>query len=433
MSDNENFDYQSLKLNGIYQQNAAGDLMLRVKLPAGILSCIQATSLSALAVRFGGGLLHLTSRANVELHGLRLKQLPEVFRRLESVGLITRGACGGAVRGVTCGIEGPGSFARIQMLARRLQEHFTGNPRFEGLPKKFKISVENGYQGARHLCQDLAVVYLGREGERELCDVWVAGGLGRQPREAFLLANRVPVERLLPLIEGVVRVYHRHTPAGKRLKHLLADIGESEFRNLLAAETSGTAPCPLATALDDQFGEQIAPGSRGWIEVPAPAGQLRAEDLRQAAAVAGELGDGFLVVSREQNLLVSVGEGVDEERLRNALQEIGLLRTEPALKCRVCPGSHACIKGLVPTRDLASRLENILGEKGRHMSWAVSGCPNGCTQPQLADYGIIGTHKAVEGKEARYNLLRREGEGFGQVVQTGLSAEELLCALRNIG
>ncbi len=433
MSDSIDIDYKSLKINGVYQQNPAGDLMVRAKLPAGVLSAPQAAALSELAEGLTNGMLHLTCRGNVEIHGLRGEHLPQVFRRFNAVGLTTRGACGGAVRGIACSIGGPGSFARIQLLVRRLHEHFTGNPHFEGLPKKFKMAVENGYQGARHLCQDLVLVYLGREGERELCDVWVAGGLGRQPQEGFLLAGRVPFERLLPLIEGVVRVYRQHAPAGKRLKHLLAEIGEQQFRALLAEQTAGTAPKPLASPLDDQLGEAIAPGTCGWIELPILAGQLAAAVLRRAADIAGDLGDGFLAVSREQNLLVSLGAGVEAAPLRGALQQAGLLKPEPALQCRVCPGIHACPKGLVPTRDLARRLDGILGERGRSLGWAISGCPNGCSQPQLADYGIVGVRKETENQEARYDLLRRDGEGFGRLLQAGLTGDELLEAVQAVG
>jgi sulfite reductase (ferredoxin) len=433
MSDSVDIDYKSLRINGIYQQNAAGDLMVRAKLPAGVLSAAQAAVLSDLAGELAGGVLHLTCRGNVEIHGLRGKHLPQVFRRFHAVGLTTRGAAGGAVRGISCSIAGPGRFARIQFLARCLHEHFTGNPHFEGLPKKIKIAVENGYQGARHLCQDLALVYLGREGKRELCDVWAAGGLGRQPQEGFLLAGRVPFERLLPLIEGVVRVYQQHAPPGKRLKHLLNEIGERRFRALLAEQTAGTTPKPLASPLDDQLGEAIAPGTCGWIELPVLAGQLPAADLRRAADISAALGDGFLAVSREQNLLVSLGAGVEAAPLREALQQAGLLMPEPPLQCRVCPGSHACPKGLVPTRDLARRLDGVLGERGRSLNWAISGCPNGCSQPQLADYGIVGVRKETENQEARYDLLRRDGEGFGGVLQSGLTLDDLLEAVQAVG
>lgn len=425
-------DYRTLKINGIYQQNAAGDLMLRIKLPAGVISAEQATVVAELADEFSGAALHLTCRGNMELHGLRGDNLPQIVRRLQAVGLTSRGACGGAVRSVACSTDG-GSFDRIQLLVERLHRHFTGNPYFEGLPKKFKLAVENGYQGARHLCQDLSLVYLGREGERELCDLWVAGGLGRQPQEAFLLANRVPVERLLPLVEGVIRVYQQHAPAGKRLKHLLAEIGEPQFRTLLAKETVGAASLPLTSPLDDQFSAAIAPGTGGWIELPVLAGQLVADVLFRVAAIAGDAGDGFLAISREQNLLVSLSADVDESALNTALQQAGLFPADPALHCRVCPGSHECPKGLVATRDLLRQLDKALGPKGRSKCWAISGCPNGCSQPQLADYGIVGTRKATEKQEDRYDLLCRDGEGFGRLLRTGLSRDELLVVLSEQG
>ena len=225
MSDGANIDYRNFKINGIYQYNDAADLMVRAKLPAGVLSVVQAEAICDVSEKYSNGILHLTCRGNVEIHGLRGDTLPQVFRRYNAVGLTTRGACGGAVRSVICATAEGDGFSRIQLLARCLHDHFTGNPHFEGLPKKFKLGIENGYLGARHLCQDLVMVYLGQEDGRDLCDVWVAGGLGRQPQEGFLLAGRVSFERLIPLIEGVVKVYKKNTPAGKRLKYLLADIG----------------------------------------------------------------------------------------------------------------------------------------------------------------------------------------------------------------
>jgi len=144
MNSTATFDYGTLKINGVYQQNAAGDLMVRVKLPGGILSAVQAEAISDLSDNFSNGVLHLTCRGNIEIHGLCGEYLPQVFRRYRAVGLTTRGACGGAVRSVLCTPSGGQDFARVQMLVRVLHEHFTGNPYFEGLPKKIKLAVENG-------------------------------------------------------------------------------------------------------------------------------------------------------------------------------------------------------------------------------------------------------------------------------------------------
>lgn len=432
MNDTAAIDYRTLKINGVYQQNAAGDLMVRAKLPGGVLSAEQADAICDISDFFSNGMLHLTCRGNIEMHGVQGDALPEVFRRFHAVGLTSRGACGGAVRSIACATAEGQSFSRIQILVRALHEHFTGNPYFEGLPKKFKLAVENSYDGAYHLFQDLVMVYLGNEEGRDLCDIWVAGGLGRQPQEGFLLAGRVPFERLIPLIEGVIKVYQKHAPAGKRLKHLLADIGEKEFRALLAVETGGSPVCPIASPFDDALGEVSAPGSCGWIDVPVFAGELAVADLRNIAGIVRDLGDGYLAVSRDQNLLVSLGAGIDTAKLRGALQSAGYLKDEKPLQCRACPGTHACPKGLVATRDVARQLQEALGNKGTDLSWAVSGCPNSCSQPQLADFGIIGVRKGSDTKEALYDLYRREGEGFGKVVREKLSLDSLLQTVKEL-
>ena len=125
---------------------------------------------------------------------------------LAAAGLTTRGACGGAVRGIVCSTPSLPGFPATQVLARKLHHHFTQNPHFEGLPKKFKIAVEAGYRNSRHLIQDLGLVLAGTEGGQDIYDVWAAGGLGREPQPAYLLEEGVAEERVIPLIEAVVTV-----------------------------------------------------------------------------------------------------------------------------------------------------------------------------------------------------------------------------------
>ena len=106
---------------------------------------------------------------------------------------------GGAVRGIVCSTTFAEGFPVAQVLARKLHRHFAGNPHFEGLPKKFKVGVDAGYSGARHLIQDAGLVYVGTEEGSDLYDVWLAGGLGREPMPALLFEQRVAERRLLPL------------------------------------------------------------------------------------------------------------------------------------------------------------------------------------------------------------------------------------------
>lgn len=426
-------DYGKLRLDGIYQQNAAGDLMLRIKLPAGVLSAEQAVQIAAISERFSNGGLHLTTRGSIELHWLRYEQLAATATALAAVGLTSRGACGGAVRGISCSTSFAPGFETAQALARRLHRHFTGNPHFEGLPKKFKIGVDAGYPGARHLIQDVGLVHVGAG----RYDVWIAGGLGREPQAGFRFAAEVPEEQLLPLLEAVVRAYRKHVPAPKRLKYLAQQVGRERLRELIAAERSGAPASFPFRYLEPAL---TAVPTAGVVTVPVFAGELPAATLRRLAQLAATHGGGFLAVTADQNLALVPSDVPARTALETALAAEGLgdaaADSGVARTLRICPGSHLCRMGLAPTRDLARQLLATLGPEGQALSWAISGCPNGCAQPQLAEAGILvsKTVKDASGeRRPRFTLLRRTGEGLGTAVGTDLGLAELLQAVAALG
>ena len=420
-------DGQQLRLDGVYPMNSTGDLMLRVKIPAGVLSAEQALVIAELAERFAGGCLHLTCRGSMELHRLRHEQLAEVARALARVGLTSRGACGGAVRGVSCSTSASPGFDRVQALARRLHRHFTGNPHFEGLPKKFKIAVEADAGHGRQLIQDVGLV-LRDGGGAPRYDIWLAGGLGREPRPAFLYRSDVPEGEVIPLIEAVIRAYRAHAPAPRRLKYLAAVHGEEGLRQLIDRECSGFPSVVPPLGIE---GSLTPSPAVDLVEVAVFAGELAAGELRQLAQIAEEQGDGFLLVTADQNIAFVPADDSSRARLQSALRAAGLIAGDcmPAPVFRICPGSHICRIGLAPTRDVARRICAAIGPGGRNLSWAISGCANSCSQPQLADVGILTarfTSSAEGGKEPLFTLLRRTGPGLGTTVAEGLSLEELL-------
>ena len=254
------------RLDGIYKQRQEGFYMQRVKLPAGVISAAQARAVAAVATRFGRGTVHLTTRGSMEIHWLAEADLPEVKRDLAKAGLTSRGACGGAVRGITCGSQGAQGFPALESLARRLHRHFTGNPRFERLPKKFKIGIEADAAGGRHLIQDVGLVLAGISGDSARYDVWIAGGLGREPRAGFLFARDLPEERVIPLIEAIVTVYAAHAPPPKRLKYLAREFGEEKLRRLIEAEPAAGEELPPVSGLPDHLIADAA--GRHRLELP---------------------------------------------------------------------------------------------------------------------------------------------------------------------
>lgn len=421
---------QEYRLDGIYRQRQEGFYMQRVKLTAGVISADQARAVASVSTRFGKGGLHLTIRGSIEIHWLKEADLPAVKRSLAAVGLTSRGACGGAVRGVTCASQGAVGFPVVEAMARRLHRHFTANPRFERFPKKFKIGIEANETSRRHLIQDAGLVLSasGEDGTRY--DLYVAGGLGREPQPGFLFEAGVCENRVIPLIEAIARVYTANTPAGKRLKHLIRAIGEAEFRRLVALESSAAEELPPVSGLP----EHLAPTAAARIVASVPLGELSSAQLTDLADVAAQWSDSFLMVTANQNIAFHLAVESDSDGAVSALQRSGFCASQVTF--RVCPGTHNCLSGLSPTRDIARAVIEAMGPTAQGLSWALSGCHNSCTQPQLADVGIVSTTlvKDENGERTtRFDLYRRDNGGFGTAVATSLTLEELCHAVRAIG
>lgn len=419
------------RLDGIYRQRQEGFFMQRVKLPAGVISADQARAVANASTRFGQGTIHLTTRGSMEIHWLQEVDLPEVKRYLAAVGLTSRGACGGAVRGITCSSQGTADFPALEAMARRLQRHFAGNPRFERLPKKFKIGIEANVSGRRHLIQDVGLVLSDSNANGSLYDVYVAGGLGREPQAGFLFEAAVSENRIIPLIEAVARVYAAHTPAGKRIKHLVREIGEQEFRRRVSLEPSFQEELPQTLGLTE--GLMTVPGSRR-IEVRFFGGVVTAGQLEELAEIAVERSEGVLMATADQDIAFHIAEAFDPEDTASTLQAAGFELEGTTF--RICPGSHLCRVGLSPTRDVARAIIDSMGPSARALTWALSGCPNSCTQPQLADVGIVSSSLVKDDggeRTPRFDLYRLNDEGLGTPVEITLTQDELCSRVRALG
>ena len=179
------------------------------------------------------------------------------------------------------------------------------------------------------------------------------------------------------------------------------------------------------------------PDGHRRLDLPVFAGELTAEQLVVIAESADRHADGVLMVTANQDIALQLLPGVDAAAVLNALQQAtGLASVGQAPVLRVCPGSHECQMGLAATRDVARELLAHIGEQGQSLSWALSGCPNSCTQPQLADVGIV-TSSLVKGeggeRSPRFDLYRLGDAGFGTAAERSLTLDELCGRVRDIG
>ena len=257
-------DLQAIRIDGIYKQRQEGFFMQRVKLAAGVISAIQARKVAAISARFGQGTIHLTSRGSMEIHWLKAEDLPLVKRELATVGLTSRGACGGAVRGITCSSQGAAGFPLLEALARRLHRHFTGNPRFEGLPKKFKIGIEADAEGrGEHLGRQLLAVVA-----RRLLLLAEAVVLGQVAVQAPVGGHREP--------DG------GGDQAGRVPRRRLRHDTEGDLAWTKAPDALGLREDLAAGREDARHADEVADGDAGGAE-----GQLERGELLAAATLLG--------------------------------------------------------------------------------------------------------------------------------------------------
>jgi len=418
------------RLDGIYKQRQEGFFMQRVKLAAGVISAAQARAVAAISTRFGQGSIHLTSRGSMEIHWLKEEDLPHVKRELTKAGLTSRGACGGAVRGVTCASQGAAGFPAVETMARRIHRHFTANPRFERLPKKFKVGIEADGSTKRHLIQDVGLVLAGSDETGTRFDVYAAGGLGKEPQPGFLFEAGVSQNRIIPLIEAIARVYAARTPAGKRLKHLLRDIGEEEFRRLVALEPSAAEELPPVSGIDEHL---APPAGERRVAAKIKAGCLTAVQLTELADFADQWAEGIMMASADQNIAFHIQGHHSLSEAAAALSRCSFTPCDVTFV--VCPGSHECRMGLSATRDVARAAIDAMTPALRTKTWALSGCPNSCTQPQLTDFGIISSSlpKNEDGERIpRFDLLQGGTGSFSEVIACDLPLTELLTRISQL-
>lgn len=426
-------DWQSLRLEGIVRQPDEGFAFRRIKLPAGVLSAQQARGIAATANDLGRKCVHLTTRGNIEIHWIREQDVEKTNSRLAALGLDARGACGGAVRGIAYSGAGIGhEFAAVAGLARLIHNHFSGHPRYEKLPKKFKVGFSTDPNGGVHIVQDVGLLLCKNTLPELAFDVWIAGGLGRAPQAGFLLEQNVPHTSLIPLIEAVLNVYIALAPIGKRLKHVAAEIGAEALRKTVFEEYSKT----LKSAAPQVAKPGFARNNAKRLEAKIFAGELASADLNKLADFAEAWTGGELFVTTDQNLAFNVAG--DFEAAKKELARLGfdLATPEQQVGMTVCPGSHECRHGLAPTRDIAKQVLAAMGPKARSAKWAVSGCQNSCAHPQLANYGILVSCTALEAGQCRvprFDFYEKNGQAFGKPVKNGLTLKQLLETIAAMG
>lgn len=236
--------FRSLRLaRGVYGQRQEGVQMIRIKLPYGKVSGKQLRRIADVSDEYSRGRLHITTRQDIQIHHVSLDRTPELWAQLEKDDITLREACGNTVRNVTAsetaGIDINEPFD-VSPYADAVFRFFLRNPICQEMGRKFKISFSASDEdtGLSYM-HDLGFIAKTQNGIRGF-KVLLGGGLGSQPRHADLLYEFLPSDRIIPVIEGVLRIFDRHgerrSRARARLKFLIKEIGLKRFKTLVEQE-----------------------------------------------------------------------------------------------------------------------------------------------------------------------------------------------------
>jgi sulfite reductase (ferredoxin) len=387
--------------------------MLRVRIDGGQLTTQQLRVIGEISTEFGRDTADLTDRQNIQLHWVQVEDMPEIWRRLEAVGLSTTEACGDVPRVVlgspVAGIAADELIDPTPQI-REITDRFIGDDTLANLPRKFK-SAMTGHpsQDVVHEINDVAFVAVEHPEHGIGYDLWVGGALSTVPRLGERLGAFVTPERVSEVWHGVIQIFrdygYRRLRNKARLKFLLADWGPERFREVLETEyldsplpDGPAAPKPLGQG--DHVGVHRQKDGRFYVGAAAVVGRVSGTTLTRLADLAEAHGSERVRTTPYQKLLVL---DIAEDRvnsLTEGLDRIGLA-ARPSLFRRgtiACTGIEYCKLAIVETkvnaaeavRQLEERLGELEPEIGRPVTIHVNGCPNSCARIQVADIGLKG-------------------------------------------
>jgi ferredoxin-nitrite reductase len=429
-------EVERLKWVGIYPQKQGGDaFMMRVKVPGGVLTPEQTVAIGRIASNFargpipnphfGNNFLDLTTRQDVQMHWLRMQDVPEIWGRLEEVGITTVQACGDSARNVLCcPVSGLDHDEVIDAfpVAQAISAYFTGNREYANLPRKFKMSVT----GCREDCaqaeiNDVGMLPARLEDGTLGFNLRVGGGLSDGPRMASDIDVFVRPEEAVEITRGIAQVFgelgDRENRWTARMRYLVQELGPEGFREELEKRVAvdltpagedltkryrgdhvGVHPQKYGGEGNGRGGSRTAHRRRAlyYVGLNVPVGRMSGEQFEEAGRLAGEYGHGVRLAT-DQNLVIT---GVSEERLDDLLAEPLLERYSPnpgAFERGVvaCTGSEFCRFGIVETKvravEWAREMDERVGDVGQDaVRMHFSGCSASCAQPQIGDIGFRG-------------------------------------------
>ncbi|MFJ9679218.1 nitrite/sulfite reductase [Streptomyces sp. NPDC101194] len=417
--------------------------MLRVRIDGGRLTTAQLRVIGEISQEYARGTADITDRQNIQLHWIRIEDVPAIWEKLEAVGLSTTEACGDCPR-VIIGSPVAG-IAADEIIdgtpaVDEIHDRYIGNKEFSNLPRKFKTAISGSpVQDVVHEINDIAFVGVVHPEHGPGFDVWVGGGLSTNPRLAERLGAWVPLDEVPDVWAGVVGIFrdygYRRLRTRARLKFLMADWGPAKFRRVLEEEylkrplIDGPAPEQPSSRWRDHVGVHQQQDGRFYVGFAPRVGRVDGSTLAKIADLAAAHGSDRLRTTVEQKMLIL---DVAQDRVDSLVAGLEALdfQVKPSPFRRgtmACTGIEFCKLAIVETKargaSLIDELERRMPDFDEPLTININGCPNACARIQTADIGLKGQlvldadGNQVEGYQVHLGGALGLEAGFGRKVR----------------
>ncbi|MGW5312927.1 nitrite/sulfite reductase [Nocardia thailandica] len=427
--------------------------MMRVRCDGGALNAAQLRTIGEISTEFARDTADLSDRENVQYHWIEVENVPEIWRRLEGVGLHTTEACGDCPRVVLGSPLAGESLDEIidpTWAVDEIVKRYIGKKEYSNLPRKFKTAI-SGQQDVVHEINDVAFVGVNHPEHGPGLDLWVGGGLSTNPMLAQRVGAWVPLEEVPDVWEAVVSLFrdygYRRLRTKARLKFLVKDWGIEKFRQVLEDEylkrklIDGPAPEQPAKPID-HVGVQKLRNGLNAVGFSPIAGRVSGSILSKVADAAERIGSDRIRFTPYQKLVVLDVADDKVEELIAELEPLGLQARPSAWRRNLlaCSGIEFCKLSFVETRkrsqvlapELEQRLADINAELDVPITININGCPNSCGRSQIADIGFKGQlvddgeGNQVEGFQVHLGGSLGLDSGFGRKLrQHKVTSDEL--------
>jgi sulfite reductase (ferredoxin) len=445
-------DQDRFKWYGLYTQRPVeeGFFMLRIKVPNGVIDADQLETIGWLSQFYARSTGDITTRQGIQLHYIRIEDVPHIINQLSKVGLTTQEACGDVVRNVVgCPLAGidDDELVDASHLVNRVVAQFIDNRDFSNLPRKFKISITGcSHRCAQHEINDIGLVATTNEEGQTGFDLWVGGGLGARAYMAERLGVFVWYDEAVEVITRIVEIFRDHgyrdDRRKARLKFLVADWGVARFREELEArlgrrlDDNREAEIPENQTRDHVGINEQRQAGLHYIGVAVLRGRISGEQMVRVAGLARRYASGRIRLTNSQNLIVLDVPGDNLGLIDAELAALDLHSdATPFRRGTVsCTGRQFCKLAVVETKQRAEEiiryLESAIPDFRDDIRISVTGCVNSCAQYQIADIGLVGVKGQENGEEVDFFQIHLGGHlgreaSFGRKLSKRVRVEEV--------